>query len=237
MNTIFHPASQRGHANHGWLNTHHSFSFASYFDANKINFGALRVLNDDVVAPNMGFGTHPHDNMEIVSIPLSGDLEHRDDMGNKSIIKSGEIQVMSAGTGVQHSEKNRNSNLPVNFLQIWIFPNKKDVKPRYDQQKIDINKTSNQFGQILSPNQNYDGVWIYQDAWFYLGKFDKSLQEKIQLKNTKNGLYIFMLKGQAQVKNQILNEKDALGIWDIDEFQIEIKNQAKILMIEVPMEF
>lgn len=237
MNTTFYPANNRGHANRGWLNSHHSFSFASYFDANKMNFGALRVLNDDVVAPNMGFGTHPHQNMEIVSIPLSGDLEHQDDMGNKSVIKAGEIQVMSAGTGVQHSEKNKNSDLPVNFLQIWIFPNKKDVKPRYDQQEIDAEKVSNQFGQILSPNPDDDGVWIHQNAWFHLGRFNKSVQEKIQLKNAKNGMYIFMLKGQAQVENQQLNEKDALGIWDAEEFQLEINNEAEILLIEVPMEF
>ena len=237
MKTTFHPANKRGHANHGWLNTHHSFSFASYFDPNKMNFGALRVLNDDVVAPDMGFGTHPHENMEIISIPLSGDLEHQDNMGNKAIIHSGEIQVMSAGTGVQHSEKNKNANLPVNFLQIWIFPDKKDVQPRYDQQKIEASKIDNKFGQILSPNPNDEGVWVHQNAWFYLGKFDKAFHENFNLKNTNNGIYVFVLKGKAQVENQLLNEKDAIGIWDTEAFQIKIENEAEVLMIEVPMQF
>lgn len=237
MKTTFHPANKRGHANHGWLDTHHSFSFASYFDPNNMNFGALRVLNDDVVAPNMGFGTHPHENMEIVSIPLSGDLEHQDNMGNKSIIKSGEIQVMSAGTGVQHSEKNKNTDLPVNFLQIWVFPNKKDVQPRYDQQKIDSEKIHNQFGQILSPNPDDDGVWIHQNAWFYLGRFDETLQKKFNLKDAKNGVYIFILKGKAQIENQVLNQKDAFGIWETKEFQMHIEAKSEILMMEVPMDF
>lgn len=237
MKITFYPANERGHANHGWLNTHHSFSFASYFNPNNMNFGALRVLNDDVVAPNMGFGTHPHENMEIISIPLSGDLEHQDNMGNKSIIKSGEIQVMSAGTGVQHSEKNKNADLPVNFLQIWVFPNKKDVQPRYDQQKIDPEKVHNQFGQILSPNPDDDGVWIHQNAWFYLGRFDETLQKNFNLKDAKNGVYVFILKGKAQIENQVLNQKDAFGIWETEEFQMHIEAKSEILMMEVPMNF
>ena len=237
MKEKFFSAKNRGHANHGWLDSHHSFSFASYFDPNKMNFGALRVLNDDVVAPNMGFGRHPHENMEIISIPLSGDLEHQDDMGNKSIIKSGEIQVMSAGTGVQHSEKNKNSNQAVNFLQIWIFPNKKDVKPRYDQQQINEEKVLNQFGQILSPDPEDDGVWIHQDAWFYLGKFSKTSTEEIKLHHVSNGVYVFVLKGEAQINQTSLKNKDATGIWDTQNFEIQVQPNSEILLMEVPMNY
>ena len=169
---IIHKADSRGEANHGWLHSFHSFSFAGYYNPEKIHFGALRVLNDDTVAGGMGFGTHPHDNMEIISIPLEGDLEHKDSMGNVAVIKKGDIQVMSAGTGIQHSEKNKNSNQAVKFLQIWVFPNKKNVTPRYDQISLNLNDRHNKLQQILSPNANDEGVWIHQDAWFHLGNFE-----------------------------------------------------------------
>src|SRR5210317_195033 len=171
MNTVLHKANTRGIANHGWLNSHHSFSFANYYNPERMHFGVLRVLNDDVVAPGKGFGTHPHDNMEIVSIPLEGDLEHKDSMGNSATIKQGDVQVMSAGTGVFHSEFNKNEDSEVKFLQIWIFPREKNVEPRYDQVSLRDIEKKNQFYQVLSPNKDDKGVWIHQDAWFNLGNF------------------------------------------------------------------
>jgi len=172
-NTVLHKADSRGDANHGWLHSKHTFSFASYYNPERMNFGVLRVLNDDTVAGGMGFGTHPHDNMEIISIPLSGDLEHKDSMNNVTVIKNGDIQVMSAGTGIQHSEYNKNKDSEVKFLQIWVFPNKKNVTPRYDQITLNIADRKNKLQQILSPNSDDDGVWIHQNAWFHLANFDK----------------------------------------------------------------
>ncbi len=172
---IIHKADTRGNANFGWLNSYHTFSFGHYFEPSRTHFGALRVLNDDTVAAGMGFGTHPHDNMEIISIPLEGDLEHQDSMGNKTVIKHGDVQVMSAGTGVSHSEYNKNQDKQVKFLQIWVFPNKRNVTPRYDQITLHETDRRNKFQQILSPNANDEGIWIHQDAWFHLGKFDEGL--------------------------------------------------------------
>ena len=171
MKTVLHPAATRGHANHGWLDSHHTFSFANYYNPDRMNFGVLRVLNDDIVAPSRGFGKHPHDNMEIISIPLSGDLEHKDSMGNTTVIKQGDVQVMSAGTGVFHSEYNKNSDKEVRFLQIWMFPKKKGVTPRYDQITLNGQMKANHFNQILSPDPDDQGVWVHQDAWFHLGDF------------------------------------------------------------------
>ena len=171
MKTIIHKADSRGKADHGWLKSHHSFSFANYYNPERMNFGVLRVLNDDRLAAGMGFGAHPHANMEIISIPLEGDLEHKDSMGNTTVIKEGDVQVMSAGTGVQHSEYNHSKTEEVKFLQIWVIPNKQDVEPRYDQVSIRDIQKENEFYQIVSPNEGESGVWVHQDAWFYLGKF------------------------------------------------------------------
>ncbi len=198
MKTIYHKADTRGDANHGWLNSKHSFSFANYHNPERMNFGVLRVLNDDIVSENRGFGTHPHRDMEIVSIPLEGDLKHQDNMGNKTIIKKGDIQVMSAGTGVMHSEYNNNPDKSVKFLQIWIIPNKMNVKPRYDQITILDNAKHNDFQQILSPNKNDDGVWIYQDAWFHMAKFDKGTTKEYNLKKEGNGVYVLSLKAKLK---------------------------------------
>jgi redox-sensitive bicupin YhaK (pirin superfamily) len=173
MKTILHKADSRGHADHGWLNAHHSFSFAGYHDPERIHFGALRVLNDDIVAGGMGFGAHSHDNMEIITIPLSGQLEHKDSMGNTGVISKGEVQVMSAGTGIQHSEKNKNPDQPVNLLQIWVFPDKKNVAPRYDQKAFDLSAARNRLLNIVSPMGSAEGLNIHQHAWFHLGKLDK----------------------------------------------------------------
>jgi quercetin 2,3-dioxygenase len=236
MKTVFHPADQRGHANHGWLNAHHSFSFASWYDPSKIHFGALRVLNDDIIAGSMGFGTHPHDNMEIITIPLVGALKHRDSMGNEATITAGEIQVMSAGTGIQHSEFNA-TNETLNLFQIWVFPNKKNVTPRYDQQLLDTAKMKNNFAQILSPDPADDGVWIHQDAWFHLGEFDKGQSANYTVKSANNGVYVLVVEGQITINGQELNKRDALGVWNTDAFAISFNENSKVLLLDVPMEF
>lgn len=235
MKTVLHKADSRGHADHGWLNSYHTFSFANYHNPERMNFGALRVLNDDTVAQNMGFGTHPHKNMEIISIPLEGDLEHQDSMGNISIINEGDIQVMSAGTGIYHSEKNKNAGSPVKFLQIWIIPNEENVTPRYDQIKIE--SSPNTFSQILSPNTDDVGVWVHQNAWFHLGNFNKKTTSKYTLKDKSNGLYVFILEGEALINNQNLEKRDGLGLWELSEIEITASPNSKILLMEVPMHF
>lgn len=233
MKTVFHKADSRGHADHGWLNSYHTFSFANYHNPERMNFGALRVLNDDTVAPKMGFSTHQHKNMEIVSIPLEGDLEHKDSMDNVSIINEGDIQVMSAGRGIFHSEKNKNAETSVKFLQIWIVPNKKNVDPRYDQIKIE--SIPNKFNQILSPNPNDEGVWIHQNAWFSLGSFDTKIKTSYTLNDKNNGLYVFVLEGEALFDDNKLEKRDGLGIWDVEEVEINAATNSKILLMEVPM--
>ncbi|MDD5362016.1 MAG: pirin family protein [Ignavibacteria bacterium] len=234
--TIIHKAESRGHANHGWLDTHHTFSFANYYDPERMHFGALRVLNDDRVNPGMGFGTHPHDNMEIISIPLEGDLEHKDSMGNVAVIKHGDIQVMSAGTGIRHSEYNRNKEMLVKFLQIWVLPNKKNVTPRYDQITLNAKDRHNKLQQIVSPNPDDEGVWIHQDAWFNLGTFDKNITAEYKIKKEGNGVYAFVLKGNFGIEGAELNERDGIGIWDTDAVTIESDTDgSEILLMDVPM--
>ena len=235
-NSVLHKAATRGVANHGWLNSHHTFSFAGYNNPERIHFGALRVLNDDIVQGGMGFGTHPHNNMEIISIPLEGDLEHQDSMGNTTVIRHGDIQVMSAGTGVYHSEYNKNKDEAVKFLQIWLFPNKENVTPRYDQITLDIADRQNKLQQVLSPSPEDDGVWIHQDAWFNLGKFDKDLALAYNLHKKENGVYAFVLKGDITINGQTLNERDGFGIWEVERLDIVANSQdAELLLMEVPM--
>ncbi|MEZ4774345.1 MAG: pirin family protein [Bacteroidia bacterium] len=236
MKTVLHKANTRGHANHGWLNSYHSFSFANYYNPERVHFGVLRVLNDDTVSQGMGFGKHPHDNMEIISIPLEGDLEHKDSMGNTTVIRQGDIQVMSAGTGIFHSEYNKNKDKEVKFLQIWIFPNKKNVKPRYDQISLDEAEQHNVFRQVLSPNPEDDGVWIHQDAWFHLGKLDAGIETTYSLKKPGNGVYAFVLEGDVSVENISLNRRDGLGVWETDTLHIKADSQTQVLLMEVPME-
>ncbi|SFR91161.1 pirin family protein [Maribacter stanieri] len=237
MKTVLHKSDTRGHADHGWLNSYHSFSFANYHDAERMNFGVLRVLNDDTVAAGRGFGTHPHSNMEIISIPLEGDLQHMDDIGNSTVIKAGDVQVMSAGTGVSHSEYNKNKDQPVKFLQIWIIPNKENVTPRYDQISINDIATKNSLYQILSPNQDDSGVWIHQNAWFHLGEYESETTDSYTLKKKGNGVYIFVLEGEFELENQKLSKRDGLGIWDIDTINFKTNGNSKILVMEVPMSF
>ena len=235
MKTVLHKADTRGHANHGWLNSHHSFSFANYYNPERVHFGKLRVLNDDTVAPGRGFGTHPHDNMEIISIPMSGDLEHKDSMGTTAVIKEGEIQVMSAGTGVFHSEYNKNSDKEVKFLQIWVFPDQKNVTPRYDQIQIADLLKPNTFSQILSPSQDDQGVWIHQNAWFHMGTFDKGTETSYEIKGANNGVYAFVLEGSVEIEGQSLSKRDGLGVWDTDNLTVKADAGAKVLLMEVPM--
>ena len=236
MKTVYHKADSRGHANHGWLNSYHTFSFAGYQNAERMNFGVLRVLNDDTVSQGMGFGTHPHKNMEIISIPLEGDLEHKDSMGTTAVIRKGEIQVMSAGTGVMHSEYNKNKDESVKFLQIWIFPHEENVQPRYDQISISEGAKVNDFQQILSPDKDDEGVWIHQDAWFNLANFKKGNSREYTVHKEGNGVYIFVLKGSAKVGEQMLHERDGLGIWETESFTLEATEDAEILLMEVPMD-
>jgi redox-sensitive bicupin YhaK (pirin superfamily) len=233
--TVLHKAESRGDADHGWLHSRHTFSFADYYDPERVHFGALRVLNDDLVAAGMGFGTHPHSNMEIISIPLEGDLEHKDSMGNISVIKSGDIQVMSAGTGITHSEYNKNKDKPVKFLQIWVIPGKTNVKPRYDQITLELKDRHNKLQQILSPSPDDEGVWIYQNSWFNLGKFDKGISSTYKLKTAGNGVYAFILSGEMTIEDQKLSPRDGFGIWDTEKISFIAENEAELLLIEVPM--
>lgn len=235
MKSILHQAASRGHAEHGWLESWHTFSFANYYNPERMHFGVLRVLNDDTVAPGRGFSTHPHDNMEIISIPLEGDLEHKDSMGNQAIIREGDVQVMSAGTGVSHSEKNRNLNKQVKFLQIWVFPNKKNVTPRYDQISLKSVEQKNTFYQILSPNPDDQGVWIHQDAWFSLGNFDAENRETYTLRKPGNGVYFFLLEGEAEIGGHKLKRRDGLGIWETDDVPFRALTESRVLLMEVPM--
>jgi len=234
-NTILHKAATRGHANHGWLDSYHTFSFANYYNPERMHFGELRVLNDDTVTGGMGFGTHPHDNMEIISIPLEGDLQHKDSMGNTAVIKQGDIQVMSAGTGIYHSEQNNDKGEAVKFLQIWIFPNKKNVVPRYDQLTLNVADRHNKLQQVLSPNATDEGVWIYQDAWFHMGNLDKGVTVNYNLKKEGNGVYAFVLKGDVSINEQPLNTRDGFGISGVNELTITADSEAEILLMEVPM--
>jgi redox-sensitive bicupin YhaK (pirin superfamily) len=234
-NTVLHKADTRGHADHGWLNAYHSFSFASYYNPERVQFGTLRVLNDDTVAAGMGFGAHPHDNMEIITIPLEGDLAHKDSMGNTEVIKNGDVQVMSAGTGIQHSEFNPNADQRTKLLQIWVFPKERNVTPRYQQITLDPEDRKNKLQQILSPNADDAGVWIHQDAWFNMGKFDAGTTTTYTINKKGNGLYAFILKGDLTIDEQELNTRDGLGITGFETLEIKATTDAEFLLMEIPM--
>ena len=237
MRTIYQAADSRGDANHGWLKSKHTFSFANYHNPERMGFGALRVINDDFVIAGQGFGKHSHRDMEIISIPLSGKLGHGDNIGNNGIIETGEIQVMSAGTGIAHSEMNADNHEAVSFLQIWVIPNKMNVEPRYQQIRMDELMKPNAFNQILSPNSDDAGVWIHQDAWFSMGDFDKGVTETYQLKNPNNGVYIFVISGKVVVNGNTLSTRDGLGVWDTKNFTMDVLDGAKVLLMEVPINF
>lgn len=230
-----HKAGTRGHAIHDWLDSYHTFSFAGYYDPARTHFGALRVLNDDTVAAGMGFGRHPHDNMEIISIPTFGDLKHKDSMGNETIIKQGDIQVMSAGTGIAHSEMNANNDKEVRFFQIWLFPNRKNVEPRYGQYTIDEAKLHNNLLTVLSPDEGEEGVWIHQDAWFTMGTLEEGVEKEYKFNKEGNGVYAFVIEGDVTINGQPLNRRDGLGIKGTNILQVKANSEAKILLMEVPV--
>ncbi|WP_210760508.1 pirin family protein [Croceimicrobium hydrocarbonivorans] len=236
-NSLLIKADSRGHANHGWLDTNHTFSFANYYNPERMHFGVLRVINDDYIAAGAGFGTHPHENMEIITIPFEGDLEHKDSMGHKEVIKHGDVQVMSAGTGIYHSEYNANKDKAVKLFQIWVFPDKRNVEPRYDQITLDTSKMKNQFMQILSPNPEDDGVWIHQNAWFDMGDFEagKKLNHKLRAPQS-NGVYAMVVDGKFKINGQELEYRDGLGLWEINEIEIESLEKGRLLLMEVPMQ-
>ena len=237
MKTKLFEANSRGNADHGWLKANFSFSFGNYYNPERVQFGMLRVLNDDTIAGGTGFGTHPHANMEIITIPLEGGLKHRDSMGNEGVIRFGEVQVMSAGTGIQHSEMNASQNDLAKTLQLWVFPDKEDVTPRYDQKSFDIENQINKFVTIVSPKDKNDGnaLWIYQQTFFNLGIFEKDTSITYKVNIPENGVYLFLIEGEIEVDNQILKTRDAIGIIDFEQFEIKINSKSKILLIEVPM--
>ena len=235
MKTIYHAADSRGDANHGWLKSRHTFSFANYYHPKRMGFGALRVINDDFVIGGHGFGKHSHRDMEIISIPLLGKLGHGDNLGNNGVIETGEIQVMSAGTGITHSEMNGDDQDDVRFLQVWVIPNKMNTKPRYQQIRLDDILKPNVFNQVLSPNADDAGVWIHQDAWFSMGNFDKGVTQTYPLKNPNNGVYIFVISGTVVINGNTLATRDGFGIWDTKDVSMDVKEDANVLLMEVPM--
>lgn len=236
MKTILYKEETRGHAYHGWLDSKHTFSFANYFNPNRMGFGLLRVVNDDKVMGGEGFGTHPHNDMEIVSIPLSGELAHKDSMGHEEIIKTPEIQVMSAGTGITHSEYNASSTNPVEFFQIWVFPREEGTKPRYDQKAFDFNEKRNDFTNIVSPNGANESLWVNQDVWFNIGYFDKDKERNYNIKKEGNGLFAMVIEGEFEVEGIKLSRRDALGIHETNSIKIRsLSNDSRILLIDVPM--
>ncbi len=239
MRSRLFPKNERGTANHGWLQANFSFSFANYYNPDMVQFGMLRVLNDDTIGAGMGFGTHPHDNMEIITIPLEGGLTHRDSMGNQATVRFGEVQVMSAGTGIQHSEMNASQTEQAKTLQLWIFPEKNDVTPRYDQKGFDLEANRNTFVTVVSPEDNNDGnaLWIHQQAFLHLGVFDAGQVITYDVKIPDNGVYLFLIEGELEINGQTINERDAFGIVEFDYFEIRTNKPSKILTIEVPMKF
>jgi len=235
MEKIYYSATERGHNDIGWLKANFSFSFGPYYNPDKVHFGVLRVLNDDIIAGGKGFGTHPHDNMEIITIPLSGALEHKDSMGNIGVIQSGEVQVMSAGTGVTHSEYNHSKTEAANTLQIWLFPKERNIKPRYDQKNFADVLKLNQLTTLISPEKNNDTLWINQDATFSMGDFEPGQTVKYDIKIPGNGVYVFVIDGAVSIDNTSLNKKDALGVYNTNSIIIETEAKSRLLLMEVPM--
>ncbi len=234
MKTVIHKANTRGHVNHGWLDSHHTFSFANYHNPERVHFGVLRVLNDDIVEGGKGFGTHPHDNMEIISIPLKGDLEHKDSMGNVQVIKQHDVQIMSAGTGIYHSEYNKNKDNLVNFLQIWVFPKQRNIKPKYEQKTYLPQDRKNKLQVVVSPVED-DAVTINQDAWFSLGNLEKGFKTDYTIKKKGNGVYAFLIEGAVTINGQKLEKRDGMGIWDTEKLEIIADANSEILLMDVPM--
>ena len=235
MKPMYHENQSRGLADHGWLKSRHTFSFADYYNPERMSFGLLRVLNDDIVTPSMGFGTHPHENMEIISIPLSGTLRHQDSMGNKHIISTGEVQIMSAGRGITHSEYNDSSSEDVNFLQIWVLPKERDITPRYDQKLFDEGNRKNRFQLLVAPENSEETVLINQDAWFSLADIEAEKQVVYEKNDKKNGVYFFVIEGNVNIDGNAVKRRDGLGIVDGETYPIVAQSKAQLLAIEVPL--
>ena len=235
MKTTLYKADSRGFANHGWLKSCHTFSFGSYYEPARMHFGLLRVLNDDWVAPGAGFGEHPHDNMEIVSIPLAGTLAHKDSTGRNKEIKTGDVQIMSAGSGLTHSEFNHSQKEAVQFLQIWVFPKEHNIEPRYEQKTFSNEGRKNSWQTVVSPDTTDEALWINQDAYFSLADLDAQGSLKYNIKKEGNGLYLMVLEGAVSVANQQLTRRDAIGISETNNFEVEASENAQLLLIEVPM--
>jgi quercetin 2,3-dioxygenase len=235
MKSIYYPANERGHNDIGWLKANFSFSFGPYYNPDKVHFGALRVLNDDIIEGGTGFGTHPHDNMEIITIPISGALEHKDSMGSVGVIHAGEVQIMSAGSGVTHSEYNHSKTEAANTLQIWLFPKERNIKPRYDQKSFTDILKLNELTTLISPDKNADTLWINQDAVFSMGNFEPGKQINYDVKIPENGVYIFVIEGAAKIDGHTLNKRDALGVYNTSSFTIETEATSRLLLMEIPM--
>ncbi|MFN6943980.1 MAG: pirin family protein [Cytophagaceae bacterium] len=235
MKKLIYKASERGFADHGWLKAAHFFSFAGYYDPSKMHFGMLRVLNDDKVGPGAGFGMHPHDNMEIVTIPTHGALEHKDTMGNSTVIKTSDVQIMSAGTGVRHSEFNPSKEESVNLFQIWVFPKVKNIQPRYEQKTFNATERINRWQLIVSPDSSEGAVWINQDAWFFLADPEKGSELIYETKKTGNGSFLLVIEGRIEVEGVELGARDAIGIYDVDKFSLSALDDSKVLLIDIPM--
>jgi redox-sensitive bicupin YhaK (pirin superfamily) len=237
MKTILYPAKERGHANHGWLDSHFSFSFAEYHDPKKVHFGALRVLNDDSIAGGGGFGTHPHENMEIVTIPLEGKLAHKDSTGNEGIIRKGDVQIMSAGTGIRHSEYNASSTDAAKLLQIWVFPKIKNIKPAYGQKNYEVKERKNNWQVVVSPDASEQALNINQDARFSLVDLEAGKSISYEMKWENSGLYLFVIDGAVNAADQSLSKRDALGVSETGQVNIEASQDTQLLAIEVPLQF
>lgn len=237
MKSIFHSSESRGQANHGWLYAKHSFSFANWHNRDRMHFGALRVLNDDIVAAETGFGKHPHDNMEIITIPLNGEIQHEDSMGHKEIIRTNQVQVMSAGSGIYHSEFNSSKTEELKLFQIWIFPNKENVEPRYTTINYKWEDAENTFLQLISPKEEKKGSWIHQNAWIHIINMEKAKTANYTIKNKGNGVYVMLIDGLLEIEKQEMKDRDAIGIWETESVNIFSQEESQILLIEVPMKF
>ena len=234
MKTVLHTANSRGHANMGWLNSYHSFSFGNYYNPERVHFGALRVLNDDTVKQGMGFSKHPHDNMEIISIPMYGDLHHKDSTGRDEIIRQDDVQIMSAGSGIAHSETNANADKEVKFLQIWIMPKENNIEPRYQQKSFKPENRQGQLVTVVAPDDE-NAVLINQDAWLSLADLSPAQEIKYDIRKEGNGVYVFILNGNVSIDDQLLQTRDALGIWETGSITIKADSAAQLLLIDVPM--
>jgi redox-sensitive bicupin YhaK (pirin superfamily) len=234
MEKVIHKAEDRGHANHGWLDAHHSFSFANYYNPERTRFGVLRVLNDDIIQGGEGFGTHPHDNMEIITIPLTGELAHKDSTGNKEVIRKNEVQIMSAGSGLTHSEFNNSKTDEINLLQLWVFPKERNIKPRYDQKVFEPADRQNKIQTLVSPKDE-NALWINQDAYFSRADIDKEVDVEYELNTKKNGVYIFVIEGKVEIDGELLSKRDAMGVTEADKIKITAKEKSEVLLIEVPL--